>query len=231
MTRRFTIVHAVHLGFYKHVQIPENLLFSDGPDDWLVFIMREGRIIFGVLICIVGSFFTGRVGSVKWSRVLRCALLIFALALLLVFVRDASGKEMLLALLGTEDDPLAEQAYWRLQKIADIDWLVAEINSDGSDEINVKFYLSRMLGCALRDVDTQTKAKILASLSQEPVQTVFFAKNDLNQEVDFTYYDGVISRLCPIPSPLTPQSIAKYYSEKGDDPKQAKIDPPKGDQS
>ncbi len=175
------------------------MLLPNDTIDWLVYLFRMKWLIAVCLLCFLGSFFMKRVGVKNNLRYLRVVLVAIAVLALLLCVYGIRGRDMWIALLGSEDDNLAEQAYWQIQNSVSDEWLVEEINANQMD-VNTKFYLARMLGSNLRQENLS--AQILSSLDSEPLKPIFFRANTLNREIKH------------IPEPLTPQSIAGYYSQK-----------------
>lgn len=176
------------------------MLLPNDPVDWLIFLQRSLLLLVVLLCCLLGMFFADRFKFVVSSRVLRIALLSLAFILVATIVRRASGREMLVVLLGSEDDQIAEKAYDRLQKEIQTEWLIEHINSKTEGD-NVRFYLSRMLGSDLSK--SNLLSKVLPSLSQDSLEPRFIGTNNFNQDIKF------------ISIPLTPRSIVQYYGSSG----------------
>jgi hypothetical protein len=179
------------------------VMFLNDPADWVAHLYRLRWVIVVGLLCIMGTIagcvFALQIKSKKVRHWLQAVLLLLAIITTCALWVHAAGKEMLVTLLGAEEDRSAEEAYLRLEKRAGIGWLISYANDKREDD-NIRFYMSRMLGLRIRQGVGSTN--ILMNLSCDPIHPSFFDQNNLNQDVKV------------IPTPLTPRTVAKYYAEK-----------------
>ena len=160
-------------------------------------------LFLGGLVCLLFSSFTRYMQPNRVCLMAKVFLRIFAFMAFTLMIQEMSGEKMWMFLLGSENDYYAEQAYLHLKSTVSVDWLVKEINTPNPLDVNVKFYLAHMLGCDLRELSPDAKAKVLAKISPEPTNTTFFELNDLNRDIRFN--SGPLK---------TTKEIAEYYSSK-----------------
>jgi len=173
-----------------------NTLFPNDPTEWIAFCYRVKWLIACGLLCLLISILLGRFGPSKVLQLIRYGLVTTAIISFILFFRGMAGNEMLLTLLGSEDDKMAEEAYHRLEKEAQINWLVDVANSPKQGD-NARFYLSRLVGSLARRSNVETQ--IANRMSTNPLKPRFFSVNTLNSDMK------------SLAEPLTPRSVAEYY--------------------
>ena len=115
-----------------------------------------------------------------------------------IYLASARGN-LMLALLGSEDDRIAERAYVEYSRSASLRQLIST-SKDSRENPNVRFYVSRMLGERLGLMNNQRSAPIIQRISEaSPFKPEFFNSNSVNQE----FYGGQAQ--------LTPDEVARYY--------------------
>jgi hypothetical protein len=172
------------------------MLLPNDPADLLSFVIRTRCTLISLLLCSVTACVICYLKPFRGKRTL--AFLLFSAALLLGadVLRKVNGREMLLTLLGSEDDYMAEQAYRQLDSQAQVIWVLARIN-DKKEDSNVRFYLARMVSSIPEA--TKRRDEIIGKINPDPITPRFFAVNAFNSDVRM------------MPAPLTTRNVAWYY--------------------
>ncbi len=163
--------------------------------DWAAFFARTAWFFGAIALFILCVVLASRIKLLKESWWFYPSLLLFLACMAVIEVRMALGNEMLLTLLGSEDDNLAGAAYQRLDGHVDAAWLFRKVN-DARQGSNARFYLSRML--AFQAGRSSSVANI-DGLSNDVIEPHFFDRTELNRDIDI------------LPKPLTPRKIAEHY--------------------
>jgi len=175
------------------------MLFPSDPSDWLAFAMRIKWTLLSTLLCAATACVVANLGRFRGKRLIALLLTFAAFAFIFVTFRDLTGREMLVTLLGSEDDGIAEKAYRELRNQAPSIWLLARIN-DRNEESNVRFYLARMLATNSESVERQNE--FIGRINSDRITPRFFAANAFNGEAAI------------IPAPFTTRDVALYFGSK-----------------
>lgn len=160
------------------------MIWSTDAGDYFFYLVRLKWAFAWVIL--VGGFNLAFLRFTSGRRVLRCFrgmtpwLCISAITVMVVMKN--AREDWLLTLLGSEDDGSAEQAYYAYAKIAQPDKLISKIKTKKEDD-NVRYYLCRMLGEALRNAPVQGDDVIHAMTNAPVLVPRFIAKNHLNEDM------------------------------------------------
>lgn len=175
------------------------MLLPHDPADWLSFVVRIQWTFLSLLLCSATAFVVSYLDPFRGKRIFVLFLVLGAVILMVDVIRTVTGREMLLTLLGSEDDYIAEQAYRKLEGQAQATWLLPRIN-DKKEESNVRFYLTRML--ATNPENLESRADIIGRINSDPITPRFFGLNAFNADVK------------TIPAPFTTRDVALHYGPK-----------------
>jgi hypothetical protein len=178
------------------------MLLPNDPADWLCFAARIKWTLLCLLLSSIAVFVVFYLRHLRRRSFLLVLSGIATLVLLIAVVRAGSGTEMLLTLLGSEDDSIAEQAYLKLKNEAQTSWLISRIN-DRKEDSHVRFYLARMLPSVAQA--HESRDDIIRRVSPDPITPGFFGVNAFNEDAK------------TIPPPLTTRAVVLRYWPNGTD--------------
>ncbi len=172
------------------------MLLPSDPVDWLAFALRIKWILAAFLLFLCLLLLKQHVKVLKDNGFLYIILVVTTFLLAICIGRMVTGKEMLLTLLGSEDDQTAERSYKQLEGKVSTSWVLRRIN-DKSEEANVRFYLCRMLASV--STDASKKLDAIDRVNSDPLAPRFIGRNTLNHDIE------------QIPKPVTTRHIVEYY--------------------
>lgn len=177
------------------------MIWSDDIGDWVSYLFRLRWVFLAVALSgFLNLALLGR-GSRSSMRLRFTSMTpwVCIAAIGVVVVAMNAREDWLLTLLGSEDDEIAERAYYAYARNARSDKLVSLIRNSREDD-NVRYYLCRMLGETLRNVNAQERDALLAIPQAPTLVPRFIARNRVNNDA------------ASFSSPIEVQTIIMYYA-------------------
>ena len=160
---------------------------------WIIFFTF---LIIAINLLLCFSFRTALQHYSRWQKILPSLIILFLSITIVIF---NARNDLLLTILGSEDDMLAEEAYYLYKKTVTVPRLISLL-AEGKESDNVKFYLARMLAEILQSSSQEDIISILNQIKQSPpIKPDFIGKNRLNGDISTFEF------------PMSPERIVTYY--------------------
>lgn len=182
------------------------MVWPNNVVDWCFFALRFRWVVLvslGVAALNIGVYLACRYSLRSIPVLLKFTPMFLALVYLMVTVSVRGRDELLLTMLGSEEDDLAERAYDASAKVFSADRIL-HLLQDPREDDNVRFYLARMLGEQMSSFHLDT-ARIKTLLTNAP---------PLNPR--FIGQNRFTSDLAAFALPTTPIEVVRHYERRQD---------------